>query len=87
MHRIIFMAGTIIASSFGFALVGLVLREAIKNARTQWATRDVSLSDLPSLDTPVIDWEIAVRGYDSPEVEKDDRSARARYSGNTGRVE
>ena len=89
MHRIIFMAGSIIASSLGLALAGLVLREAIRNSRRQ--ARSKAFHDRIFTDPAgVFDsrvWDIAVRGYDSPELRHDDALARQRQSGNNRSVQ
>lgn len=84
MHRIIFLAGSLIASSLGLALAGLVLREAIRNARRQTqarSSRDRTFADPAGVFEARI-WDIAVRGYDSPELRYDDALARERRSGN-----
>jgi hypothetical protein len=84
MHRLIFMAGTIIASSLGFALAGLVLCEAIRNARAHKI--EPSRPVLTQVDSEYIGWESVIRGYDSPEIAREDRLARARHSGNNRSV-
>lgn len=84
MHRIIFLAGSLIASSLGLALAGLVLREAIRNARRQTqprGSRDRVFAD-PARVFEARIWDIAVRGYDNPELHYDDTLARERRSGN-----
>lgn len=82
MPRIIFMAGTLLASSIGFALAGLVLREAIRNARARKPLQAFSGSVFTFRDSIVTRWETPVRGYDSPEVAQDDIVARTRSLGN-----
>jgi hypothetical protein len=89
MHRIIFMAGSIIASSLGLALAGLVLREAIRNSRSQTRSKpfhDRVFTDPASVFRSRI-WDIAVRGYDTPELQHDDNLARQRQSGNDRSVQ
>ena len=83
MPRIIFMAGTIIASSIGFVLAGLVLRDAIKNSRPRRSAKSLH-SALFADPAGMFDsraWDIALRGYDSPELRQDDTLARQRLSG------
>ena len=82
MPRIIFMAGTLLASSLGFALAGLVLREAIRNARAHKPLQACCSSVVSFTDSLGMRWETAVRGYDSPEIAQDDIVARARSLGN-----
>ncbi len=81
MHRLIFMAGTIIASSLGFALAGFVLCEAIRNARGHKVMESLR-PVLARVDSEYTGWESAIRGYDTPELAREDRLVRARYSGN-----
>ena len=89
MHRILLVAGTIIASTIGFALAGLILSEATKPPRRHSRSRNsygpaftdpTSIFDLRS-------WDIAVRGYDSPELRRDDGRARMRHSGSNRGVQ
>ena len=77
------MAGTIIASSIGFALAGLVLRDAIKNSRPRRPVKNFhsALFADPIGVFEARTWDIAVRGYDSPELQHDDALARQRLSG------
>jgi hypothetical protein len=89
MPRIIFMAGTIIAASIGFALAGLVLRDAIKNSRPRRAAKSLH-GALFADSAGVFDsrtWDIAVRGYDSPELQHDDALARQRQAGHNRGVQ
>jgi hypothetical protein len=84
MHGIILLAGSIIASSIGFALAGFILTEAIRNSRRQATSRRVYRPRLntngfthhPALAVPVC------RGYDTPELYREDFLARTRQSGN-----
>jgi hypothetical protein len=83
MHRIMLMAGSILASSFGFALAGLALGHAIRNSRR---SRPVNRSAMPVLGRVDMDiaadaWNVAVRGYDTPELAREDGSARKKSSG------
>lgn len=78
MHRIILMAGSILASSIGFALTGFILREAIRNSRRQTTSQRVYTTRLATdeyhqisaLRNPVL------RGYDTPELHREDTLAR-----------
>ena len=80
MHRILLMAGTILASSIGFALVGLVLGEAIRNSRGRLPGN--SLVYMPrSRPLGARHLETAVRGYDTPELHHDDTLIRMKQSG------
>ena len=84
MHWFILMAGALIASSIGLALVGLVLREAIRNSRrpvaskTLYTPRRVShaYAKHSALRLPLS------RGYDSPEIQREDTFARTKQSDN-----
>lgn len=84
MHRFILMAGTIIASSIGFALAGFILGDALRNSRRQAASKRVYRARLvtnkyaqnPTLNDPVC------RGYDTPELHREDTLARTKQSGN-----
>jgi hypothetical protein len=89
MPRIIFMTGTIIASSIGLALAGLVLRDAIKNSRPRRLAKNLH-SALFTEPAGVFDsrtWDIAMRGYDSPELRHDDTLARQRLSGSNRSIQ
>lgn len=83
MHRLILMIGTIMASSMGFALAGLILGDTIRNSRRSSTPRrlpkprhtvatdafNAALDGLP------------IRGYDTPELYRDDTRARLKQSG------
>ena len=84
MPRLILMAGTIIASSVGFALAGFILGEVIRNSRRRAAPNrvyrprflvDDNVQDLPFLGPEC-------RGYDTPELYREDTLARKKQSGN-----
>jgi hypothetical protein len=78
MHRILLMAGTILASSIGFALAGLVLGEAIRNSRGRSPGNPFpSLVQMPQGRR----LHAAVRGYDTPELHRDDTLIRMKQSG------
>jgi hypothetical protein len=83
MHRTILMAGTIIASTLGFALAGMILGDAIRNSRRRPAPRRVyaprfipneRASDSRFRDPPC-------RGYDTPELYREDTLARTKKNG------
>ena len=75
MHSIILMAGSIIASTIGFALAGFILSEAIRNSRRQASMKKFK---------PVLDdffqhssfGKLLQRGYDTPELHREDTLAR-----------
>lgn len=83
MHRILLMAGTILASSIGFALAGLVLGEAIRNSRGRSPGNPFpSLVQMPQgRPLQARHLETAVRGYDTPELHRDDTLIRMKQSG------
>lgn len=87
MHRMIIMAGTIFASSVGFVLAGLVLREAIRNCRRQGQPRQVNRFPSAHSDTAGGEMEIASRGYDTPELAREDLLARLRETGSSRTIE
>jgi hypothetical protein len=82
MPQTILMTGTILASSIGCALVMLVLGGAIKSGRKQPASD--SISSLECNEAGVFEFNsdnAAVRGYDSPELCREDCAARLSGSG------
>ena len=78
MLELVLRTGTIVASFFGFALITLVLRNAVRKSRKPGKSPDlkpVNFSyDANSLDS--IRWELTVRGYDRPELCREDALAR-----------
>lgn len=84
MHRIILMAGSILASSIGFALAGFILSEAIRNSRRQAPSKKAYkarlVSDDSFRDSTLRD--LVRRGYDTPELHREDTLARMQ-SGNS----
>lgn len=86
MHRMIIMAGAILASSIGFALAGLVLREAIKSCRGQPQSRQLDGFASARSDLEVRDLDL-IRGYDTPELAREDLLARARETGSDRRIQ
>jgi hypothetical protein len=82
MPQAILLTGTILASSIGCALVMLVLGGAIKSAWKRPASD--SISSLEFDDAGVFEFDhdnAAVRGYDSPELCREDCAARLSASG------
>lgn len=81
MPQIILVTGTILASSIGFALSVLVLRNAISNS---WRRAHVDESQAAEFaDTAhqgLRPWDLAVRGYDHPELAWEDILMRTRLS-------
>jgi hypothetical protein len=78
MHRIILVAGSIIASSLGFVLTGYVLSEAIRNSRRKMRPQRIKEPRLAA-DNSTRDYffaEPSRRGYDTPELHRDDNLAR-----------
>ena len=75
MHRIILMAGSIIASTIGFALAGFILSEAVKNSRRQSPSNRTNKLRFVAADFPLFP-EPFRRGYDTPELHRDDTLAR-----------
>jgi hypothetical protein len=84
MHRFILMAGTILASSLGFALVGFILGDAIRNSRRLPARKGVHKRQILA----VQDFQESIfsdptyRGYDTPELHREDSLARTKKPGN-----
>ena len=81
MPQIILMTGTILASSVGLALTVLIVRNAISNS---WRKAYVDGSQAAEFaGTPYQDlcpWDLAVRGYDHPELASEDILMRTRLS-------
>jgi hypothetical protein len=83
MHRIVLMVGTMIASSIGFALAGFILGDAIKNSRRQSRSKRIA-NPRSAANTGILDShlrEVTLRGYDTPELHRDDTLARLKQSG------
>jgi hypothetical protein len=82
MDQIVLMVGTLVASAIGIALLGLVVRSAIRNSRK--ANPSTNLRPLGFGDErdsfAASALELAVRGYDSPELCREDQLARFRQS-------
>jgi hypothetical protein len=78
MLELVLLTGTIVALSFGLALIALILRNAVRKSRKPRKSPDIKpvnvFHDANSLDS--IQWELALRGYDTPELCREDRLAR-----------
>ena len=74
MVQSILIAGTILASSVGCALAALVLGSAIKSAWKRPQPEQIAC--LEFADTAVCEF----RGYDSPELYRDDSAIRSRHA-------
>ncbi|MGH7853152.1 MAG: hypothetical protein ACREP3_06900 [Candidatus Binatia bacterium] len=72
------MAGSIIASSIGFALAGFILSEAIRNSRRQVRSKKAYEPWLVSDDSFRVSTlrDSVRRGYDTPELHREDTLAR-----------
>lgn len=78
MEQIILMAGTILAAAIGCALVGLVLVRAVGNSRNAVRSKDIrsTLFVEESNAFKLLGSEPPLRGYDSPELHRDDAQKR-----------
>lgn len=79
MPQIILLTGTLLASSVGTALGALILRNAIRNAwrRVKVAERRTA-EFIGDADLDVRSRDLAVRGYDTPELAWEDIRMRTR---------
>jgi len=80
MQRFILMAGTILASSLGFALAGFILNNAIRNSRRRPVRKKdyrPQLRAAPTLQYSVLSEPIC-RGYDTPKLHREDSLARTK---------
>jgi len=78
MQRFILMAGTILASSLGFALAGFILNDAIRNSRRRPGPKEKpQLRAAQTLQYSVLSDPIC-RGYDTPELHREDSLARTK---------
>ena len=84
MQRFILIAGTILASSLGFALAGLILNDAIRNSRRRPVRKKDYRPQLRAVQT--LQYSVLAdpicRGYDSPELHREDSLARTKKPGN-----
>jgi len=78
MPQLILLTGTIFALSIGIALIALILRNAI---RKSWQPdKSVGIQPVDFTDAD-LDWparDSAVRGYDTPELWREDMLTRHR---------
>ncbi len=86
MHGIILLAGSIIASSRGFALAGFILSETIRNSRrrapSQRVYRTPLIRDEYNHNQPSAVRHPVHRGYDTPELHCEDTLARTKQGDN-----
>jgi hypothetical protein len=78
MPQLILLTGTIIAASIGFALVALILRNTIRKSRALDNSSGIQTVDFTDVDP---DWgakDLVVRGYDTPELWREDMLTRHR---------
>ena len=76
------MTGTILASSIGCTLAALVLGSAIKSAWKRTGAEHLTGLEFIGADACSFPgYDSAVRGYDSPELCREDYAARSRYAG------
>ena len=78
MIELILLTGTIVAMSLSCTLIALILRNTVRDSR--------KLRNRPAIPTPAlthgvrapdaIQWDLAVRGYDTPELCREDMLAR-----------
>jgi hypothetical protein len=78
MPQLILLIGTIIASSIGFVLVALILRNAIRESRQPNNPSGVQTVDFTNADPDWTARDLAVRGYDTPELWREDVLTRHR---------
>ena len=81
MHRFILLAGSIIASSIGLALAGLILREAVKSSHRRIRLGAYWHPALPASDLQSRLSDLGVRGYDTLELRYEDTLARLSRAG------
>jgi hypothetical protein len=86
MPQAILLTGTILASSIGCALIALVLRSALRNARRR--SDDQAIRDWETLDAGDAlqgnRREAALQGYDTPELYREDLLSRMGRSEKSG---
>jgi hypothetical protein len=84
MHGIILVAGAIIALSLGFVLAGFILSEAIRNSRRRATSQTTYRTRLVTdkYSQPSALGHSVFRGYDTPELRREDSLARTKQSSN-----
>jgi hypothetical protein len=82
MENWVLMVGTLLALSFGFALLAGIIKITISNSRPTPQPENLNLTELSQepVDSDMGQLAWAVRGYDSPEIYRDDTVARLRHS-------
>jgi hypothetical protein len=78
MPQLILLTGTIIAASIGFALVALILRNTIRKSRALDNSSEIQTVDFTDVDPNWAAKDLAVRGYDTPELWREDMLTRHR---------
>jgi len=80
MVQIILISGTIIALGFGMALLILVLIRAIRSSGNVTHSSEIGPLNAPEESATESDWtlsETVIRGYDTPELYREDRFVRS----------
>lgn len=82
METWVLMVGTWLALSFGLALLAGIIKITISNSRLTPQPENLNLTELSQepIDSDMGQLAWAVRGYDSPEIYRDDTVARLRHS-------
>ena len=78
MPQLILLTGTIIAASIGFALVALILRNTIRKSRQPHNSSGNQTVDFTAADPDWTTTDLVVRGYDTPELWREDMLTRQR---------
>jgi len=81
MQQVVLMVGVVVASSLGLALLARVLATAFRNSRTACRSKEMRLPFVQ--DTIVFnesDLTQAMRGYDTPELHRQDELLRSQFS-------
>jgi len=78
MEQLVLTVGTVLALSFGAALLTLEIKSTIGNARFRFHAENLNTAELlrGSLVLEGSDPAQAVRGYDTPELYRDDTQKR-----------
>lgn len=75
MIELILLTGTILAMSLGCTLIALILRNTVRKSRKPPDNPARALMH-GTVAAGALDWELAVRGYDTPELCREDMLAR-----------